>query len=197
MIRWAKQYYCSLNFSPQHWGNQKTWRSSMVFPKCSRQVAACDPAFWHLTQWSPPTLHIETPGQPEMIVKAKLRHSFHPLISLCLLQCLSVAFLLCLPRASYSDKDAYSVIPASLLRFQASSGIISEESIWMIIRDSISFRESTLSVQSTVGICSNELKDTLGISPDAYFNLSSRSLTFQNTQFCSLWKLITGLLISH
>lgn len=80
------------------------------------------------------------------------------------------------------------------LRFGASNGIILwGQSRWLV--GGLNFVSRRHIVTSVCGgICGvNEMKYALGISPNAYFNLSSRGLTFQNTQFCSLWKLITGL----
>lgn len=91
-------------------------------------------------------------------------------------------------------KGTSTLLFSGSLRFWTSNEIVLwGQSRWLLGGlNFLSRRHIVASVCS--GICRvNELKYALGISPNAYFNLSSRGLTFQNTQFCSLWKLITGL----
>ena len=59
MIRWAKQSILLPQFSPQHWGEKQRHEEVQWSFQNRRQVTACDPAFWHLTQWSPPTLALK------------------------------------------------------------------------------------------------------------------------------------------
>lgn len=153
-------------------------------------------SFWQLVQWSI-VYWLSQWNQVNKSMSSRLklrRFPFRPLITPFVCFSATCGFAP-LPVACLLARKGYQLSYSAGLwdsRHQVES--LSEVNPNDYLRDSISFREGTLSVQSSVEfVVLMNWSILSGFLPDAYFNLSSRGLTFPNTQFCSLWKLITGL----